>query len=151
MLWQKGKQWECSGVGARFEPGLDWRRNDEGCHHLWWKSLNKAFKMWYLIPQAFQSGLPDLQDNQRSKPQTFSFFQLLSYTAVQHKIIFIFAYFNNPGRFGFVSKTATQTIKWKKKIRKWLRSVFFNVLICHWSLNILFPGVSLDLCVGRKY
>lgn len=73
--------------------------------------------MWYLIPQAFQSGLPDLQDNQRSKPQqTFSFFQLLSFTAIRCKNIFIFAYFNNPGRFGFVSKTATQTIKWKKKL-----------------------------------
>lgn len=47
--------------------------------------------MWYLIPQAFQSGLPDLQDNQRSKPQqTFSSFQLLSFTAIQRKNIFLF-------------------------------------------------------------
>lgn len=65
--------------------------------------------MWYLIPQAFQSGLPDLQDNQHSENEAeFSFFMLLSFTAIQHKDTFSFVYFNNPRRL-CVGKTATQT------------------------------------------
>lgn len=67
--------------------------------------------MWYLIPQAFQSGLPDLQDNQHSETAAaFSFFLLLSFTTILHKDTFSFVYFNNLRRL-YISKTATQTIK----------------------------------------
>lgn len=79
--------------------------------------------MWYLIPQAFQSGLPDLQDNQHSENEAeFSFFLLLSFTAIQHKDTSCFVYFNNPRRL-YVSKNSSSNKK-KKKLKKWLMSGF---------------------------
>lgn len=56
--------------------------------------------MWYFIPQAFQSGLPDLQDNQHSENEAeFSFFLLLSFTAIQHKATFSLCILITPGDF----------------------------------------------------
>lgn len=62
--------------------------------------------MWYLIPQAFQSRLPDLEDNQHSETTADLFFFLLLFffTAIKHKDIFIFAYFNNLRRLFLLEK-----------------------------------------------
>lgn len=71
--------------------------------------------MWYLIPQAFQSGLPDLQDNQHSENEAeFSFFLLLSFTAIQHKDTFSFVYFNNPRRLCVGKNGSSNNIKKKQ-------------------------------------